>query len=117
MDISFNFKTLDELIKTAENYRSRRKRKRASSYSLREQQQEPAIPYNSDLERLSYCIEPLKKLNDLVGMDDLKKDIINQILFYVQDLNTNEMMHTCLTGPPGVGKTTLGKILSELYCY
>jgi SpoVK/Ycf46/Vps4 family AAA+-type ATPase len=116
MDISFNFKTLDELIKTAENYRSRRKRKRKSNYDLREKQQESSIPYNSDLERLSYCIEPLKKLNDLVGMDDLKKDIINQILFYVQDLNTNEMMHTCLTGPPGVGKTTVGKILSELYC-
>jgi SpoVK/Ycf46/Vps4 family AAA+-type ATPase len=49
-------------------------------------------------------------------MDEIKKNIIDQILFYSQGLNTNEMMHTCLTGPPGVGKTTLGKILAELYC-
>lgn len=52
----------------------------------------------------------------MVGMDSIKKNIVDQILFYSQKLNTNEMMHTCLTGPPGVGKTTLGKILAELYC-
>ena len=72
--------------------------------------------YNSDLERLTDCIIPLKKLNNLIGMETIKKNIIDQVLFYSQDLNTNEMMHTCLTGPPGVGKTTLGKILAELYC-
>ena len=49
-------------------------------------------------------------------METIKKNIIDQILFYSQELNTNEMMHTCLTGPPGVGKTTLGKILAEIYC-
>jgi SpoVK/Ycf46/Vps4 family AAA+-type ATPase len=74
------------------------------------------MPYNYDLEKLADCIEPLKKLNNLVGMENIKKNIIDQILFYTQQLNTNEMMHTCLTGPPGVGKTTLGKILAELYC-
>jgi SpoVK/Ycf46/Vps4 family AAA+-type ATPase len=68
------------------------------------------------MENLIYSIEPLKKLDDLIGMDLIKKNIIDQILFYGQGLNTNEMMHTCLTGPPGVGKTTLGKILAELYC-
>jgi len=111
------FNTLAELIQSVEQYRLRRKRKRKSGYGLREVKNDfPIIPYNADMERLSYCTGSLKKLNDLVGMDDLKKDIINQILFYAQDLNTNEMMHTCLTGPPGVGKTTLGKILAELYC-
>jgi len=109
--MEFKFETLDDLIKCAENYRFKRKRKRRSRVDY-----EPSIPFNADLEKLSYCIQPLKKLNELVGMEELKKDIINQILFYTQDLNTNEMMHTCLTGPPGVGKTTLGKILSELYC-
>ena len=74
------------------------------------------IKYNSDLERLVSCIEPLKKLNQLIGMDEIKKNIVDQILFYSQKLNTDEMMHTCLTGPPGVGKTTLGKILAEIYC-
>jgi len=43
-------------------------------------------------------------------------NIIDQILFYTQGLNTDEMMHMCITGPPGVGKTTVGKILAELYC-
>jgi replication-associated recombination protein RarA len=109
--MEFKFETLDDVIKCAENYRLKRKRKRRLRVDY-----EPPIPFNADLEKLSYCIQPLKKLNELVGMEELKKDIINQILFYTQDLNTNEMMHTCLTGPPGVGKTTLGKILSELYC-
>ena len=91
MDISFNFKTLDELIEVAENYRSRRKRKRTSSYGLRDVEKKPVIPYNSDLERLSYCIEPLKKLNDLVGMDDLKKD--RNFVLDVVKINGNALKH------------------------
>ena len=74
------------------------------------------IPYNFDVQRLSQCVEPLKKLNSLIGMDDIKQNIIDQILFYSQRLNTNEMAHTCILGPPGCGKTTLIKILAELYC-
>jgi SpoVK/Ycf46/Vps4 family AAA+-type ATPase len=68
------------------------------------------------MERLINCIKPLEKLNDLIGMDEVKQNIVDQVLFFAQDLNKNEMMHTCLSGPPGVGKTTLGKILAELYC-
>ena len=107
----YSFENINDLIKNAEVYKSKRKRKRSADKKLTYE-----VEYNADLEKLSRCIEPLKKLNNLVGMEELKKDIIHQILFYVQDLNTNEMMHTCLMGPPGVGKTTLRKILSELYC-
>ena len=108
MDTSFEYKfnTLLELIETANKYSIQRKRKKT----------EHKITYNVDMEQIVNCIKPLKKLQNLIGMESIKKNIIDQVLFYAQELNTNEMMHTCLTGPPGVGKTTLGKILSELYC-
>ena len=104
---NFEFNSLGELITVVHRYKqNRRKRGRGDS----------KIPYNVDMERLVDCLIPLEKLDDLIGMEDIKKNIIDQVLFYAQDLNTNEMMHTCLTGPPGVGKTTIGKILAELYC-
>jgi SpoVK/Ycf46/Vps4 family AAA+-type ATPase len=106
-EIDYKFNNLMDIIKVATKYKGSRKRPRTSS---------DFVSYNEDLDRLSECIKPLKKLHDLIGMDDIKKNIIDQVLFYSQNLNTNEMMHTCLTGPPGVGKTTMGKILAELYC-
>ena len=107
---TYNFETILDIINVASAYKLGRKRKR------KEIEQVEQVEFNSDLEKLTSCIKPLKKLNELVGMETIKKNIIDQILFYSQELNTNEMMHTCLTGPPGVGKTTLGKILAEIYC-
>lgn len=104
----YKFETINDIIKVAKEYRQGRKRRRDSDA--------PLLDYNGDLEALTDCIVPLQKLNDLVGMETIKRNVVDQILFYTQGLNTNEMMHTCLTGPPGVGKTTLGKILAELYC-
>jgi len=105
MSSEYDINNIIDIIEVSRKYERGRKRAR-----------ETKIAYNTDLERLRYCIKPLKKLNELIGMDDIKKNIIDQILFYSQRLNTNEMMHICLTGPPGVGKTTVGKILAELYC-
>jgi len=103
----YKFNSLTDVIDTVKTYKSNRKRNRDGNV---------LVKYNDDLETLYKCLEPLKKLNNLIGMDEIKKNIIDQILFFSQDLNTDEMMHTCLTGPPGVGKTTLGKILAEIYC-
>lgn len=100
----YNIQNIVDIIELSEKYQSGRKRPRGK------------MKYNLDLERLKDCIGPLKKLNELIGMEDIKKNIIDQILFYTQELNTDEMMNICLTGAPGVGKTSVGKILAELYC-
>ena len=107
--VHYKLDNLPDLIKTIKEYKTARKRQKLSNEPVK-------VYYNHDMENLVYCIEPLEQLNELIGMDKIKKNIIDQVLFYAQRLNTNEMMHTCLTGPPGVGKTTLGRILADLYC-
>jgi SpoVK/Ycf46/Vps4 family AAA+-type ATPase len=116
----FKFETLDDIINLITRYKTSRKRKRKRIENVEQPPEQlpepPPMEYNSDIERLVPSLYPLRKLNALIGMETIKRNIIDQVLFYTQELNSNEMMHTCLTGPPGVGKTTLGKILSELYC-
>jgi len=48
-------------------------------------------------------------------MSSVKKSIYEQLLYILQDLNDSNMMHTVIEGPPGVGKTLLGKIIAKIY--
>ena len=70
---------------------------------------------NQDIQSLRVIKSNLVQLNNMVGLEELKKQIVYQILFFIQKLNSNEMMHTALMGPPGVGKTTVAKILAGIY--
>jgi hypothetical protein len=91
-----------------------------------------------DLLKLFNLVEPLLELKKLVGMHSVKESMVDQILFFLQKLNkkdkcneclncdynikcnnvtdeNDDMLHTVITGPPGVGKTELGKILGKVY--
>ena len=58
----------------------------------------------------------LCELRDMIGMENVKKNIVNQLLLFLQGLNDPGMFfHTVLTGNPGSGKTTLCLILAKIY--
>jgi SpoVK/Ycf46/Vps4 family AAA+-type ATPase len=61
--------------------------------------------------------EPLKKLQGLIGMESIKSNIFNQLVFFLQNIEPQHphMLHTCVQGPPGCGKTELANILADIY--
>ena len=73
--------------------------------------------YNIDMEKIVNLIEPLTKLNNTIGMTDIKLHILDMILYYIQgfEKTTSDMLHTSIEGPPGVGKSKLGRILALIY--
>lgn len=73
--------------------------------------------YSIDLQTLNKLIPALEELNGMIGMKKVKHDIVDHIIFYLQKLDNKnkDMLHTVIEGPPGVGKTELGKILGKIY--
>lgn len=74
-----------------------------------------------NLKLLHHLQKPLKELQSMVGLEKFKANVVEQILMCLQDLHRNpnklndEMFHTVIYGPPGVGKTRLAKILGHIY--
>jgi SpoVK/Ycf46/Vps4 family AAA+-type ATPase len=73
--------------------------------------------YNVNLKKLNKITPLLIKLRDIIGMESVKKSIIGQILYFLQDFQSKneDMLHTVIQGPPGVGKTMLGHIIGQIY--
>jgi hypothetical protein len=94
-DIFASIKSIDDIIKL-----------NGSWYFLR---------HNYKLQRLYNLIPALIKLNEMVGLDNIKKDILKKIIYYIQNNYNNEYLHTIISGPPGVGKTEFAKIYSDIF--
>jgi len=78
--------------------------------------------YNINMKTLHKIKEPLVQLNNMIGMKNLKENIVDQLLFYIQNLHTlnskhsgNDFMHTVIYGPPGTGKTEIAKIMGSIF--
>jgi SpoVK/Ycf46/Vps4 family AAA+-type ATPase len=78
---------------------------------------DPAIKYNINMKSLHDIKEPLIELNNMIGMTTLKTNIVDQILYFSQDLHkgAGDFMHTVIYGPPGTGKTEAAKIMGKIY--
>jgi len=100
IDASVN--TLPDILKLIEDYKY-----------------DPENEYNIDIKGLHNIKEELQQLNSMVGMESMKQSILNQLVYFAQDLhigkNISDFKHTAIYGPPGTGKTEIAKIIGKMY--
>jgi hypothetical protein len=80
---------------------------------------------NDKFKKLYNIIPALEELKEIIGMNNVKEKIFRSICYFLHDINEqsskneqssyNEMNHIIIMGPPGVGKTTIAKIMGNIY--
>lgn len=81
------------------------------------------IEYNINMEGIRKIKPYLQEMQNLIGMKSLKENVVDQILYYVQNFHkilgptsqANDYMHTVIYGPPGTGKTEVAKIMGKIF--
>tara|TARA_Y100000389_G_scaffold203108_1_gene250479 strand:+ start:240 stop:1241 length:1002 start_codon:yes stop_codon:yes gene_type:complete len=101
---SYKLDSLDNLIEMITDYSEKKIPKRKCRRF-----------YPSKMDVLPKILQELIELNNMIGLGVLKKQIIDQILYFIQGIDETVMLHTVLEGPPGTGKTTVSHILSKIY--
>lgn len=87
---------------------------------LREYNYEDDTEYNIDLRRLHKVKDELEQLNSMIGMETVKTAVLQQMIYFLQDLHIDinggsDYKHTIIIGPPGTGKTEMAKIIGKMY--
>ena len=76
------------------------------------------IRHHAEINKLLNIRQPLEKLNNMIGLESIKNELFKHIIYFIinkESIYENNRLHTVIQGPPGVGKTEFGKILSEIY--
>jgi hypothetical protein len=78
------------------------------------------IDYNINMEVIHKIKSPLQELDSMIGMSSLKNNVVDQIIYYMQNFHTmgkcnGDFMHTVIYGPPGTGKTEIAKIIGKIF--
>ena len=100
--LNLEIKNIGDLIKIGEDYLN-------GEYC-------PYKKYNINVQTISKLVNPLRKLEKMIGMQNVKQDVFELLLYQLQEFdNSKDMLHTIIEGEPGVGKTDLAKIMAEIY--
>ena len=85
------------------------------------------VEYNINMQALHKIRNDLVELNNMIGMKNLKENIVDQLLYYLQNLHVptsiqslgssggGDFLHTVIYGSPGTGKTEVAKIIGRIY--
>lgn len=86
---------------------------------INENEYKPDTEYNIDLKSLHNIKDELIQLDSMIGMTSMKQEIINQLIYFVQELHmgkdVSDYKNTVFFGPPGTGKTDVAKIIGKMY--
>ena len=74
---------------------------------------------NIDSFALQRILPHLEELHSLIGLQSVKDSIFKQLIYYIQGMHmrdiSGEYLHMRIIGPPGTGKTTIARIIANIY--
>lgn len=85
---------------------------------INENEYDSTITYNIDLKSLHKIKPELLTMDNMVGLENFKKSVTDQLLYFLQGLHKigdGDYKHTIIYGPPGTGKTQIAKIMGSMY--
>jgi len=132
----YNFKSFDDLVASTKNKKTNKTKKIKIEIIKRQvnidveinnigdllkliddNPLDESVDYNINMKALHNIRVPLSELNNMIGLADMKNNVVDQIIYFIQDLHKtgSDFMHTCIYGPPGTGKTEVAKIMGSIF--